>query len=106
MDKVNTGAIPTNQIPLIPRVSPRIHNFRNYQQFQPFQLFQQQQQPRYQQLSIPRMNTPPFFQPPRQYLLNYRPEPPIPQRRERQEPMEVDQSLQNNQVYYSNRPQN
>lgn len=112
LDKVNTGAIPKNQIPSIPRIPPRIppriHNFRNYQQFQPFQPFQQQQQqpPRYQQPFIPRMNTPPFFQPPRQPLPNFRPAPPIPQRRERQEPMEVDQSLQTKQINYSNRPQN
>lgn len=94
-----------NRLP--PKIPPR--NFSVFQpqvqrmQYQPMQLrYQHQQtfrpfQPQTPyQVQRPIMNGNPTFTP--------RP-PPVPQRRERSEPMEIDQSMKSRQINYSNRPQ-
>lgn len=104
---------PKNLIPVstMNRLPPKIPP-RNFSVFQPqVQRMQYQpMQPRYQhqqtfrpfqqqnpyQVQRPIMNGNPTFTP--------RP-PPVPQRRERSEPMEVDQSMKSRQINYSNRPQ-
>lgn len=106
---------PKNQIPVStlhripPRIPPRPTN-QNIRFFQPFQHYQYQMNrpPQFRPPQfIPRINAPPppnFQQ--RQNPQMQRLPPPVPQRRERVEPMDVDPSLNTRQVNYANRPQN